>query len=290
MAAVLSDAIEIGFAKPKAKKRLRKMYEELLLLDAIAIGQGDWYDLVLEHLRKTTYHTTYGKETLAPAKEKLYQKVKKEQKELQKQQDYALTKELAISETELKALKKSLANVKGRDERGIQTIFRTTSKNHYTLNEMVDRKANILISINAIVLSLIIGGLIGEENMSGSRVTPLIILTLTNILSVIFAISAIRPEVTHGAFTEDEIRNKQGNLLFFGNFHQMKQRDFEWGMLQLLNDSDYLYTTMIRDIYYLGKALNKKYKDLRMSFNIFMYGLVATVITALLGRFYWIVL
>ena len=290
LSAVLSDAIEMGFAKPKAQKRLQKMYEELLLLDIIAVGQRNWYELLLTYLTRTDYHTTYGKKILAPAKEKLYRKIQKEQKGLQKQQDFALTKELEISETELKALKKSLSKIKGRDERGIQTIFRTTSKNHYTLNEMVDRKANILISVNAIILSLIIGGLVGEENMSGSRIAPLIILTVTNILSIIFAIAAIRPEITHGAFTEEEIRNKKGNLLFFGNFHKMRVRDFEWGMLQLLNDADYLYMTMIRDIYYLGKILNKKYNSLRLSLNIFMYGLVFTVIAALVGRFYWILL
>ena len=156
-------------------------------------------------------------------------------------------------------------------------MFRTTSKNHYTLNTMVDRKANIMISVNAIILSLIIGALVGG-NMVLERqdIAPTVLMALTCTLSIIYAVFAIRPEKTHGEFTETEIREKKGNLLFFGNFHNMHFRDFEWGMLQMLSDRNFLYSTMIRDLYYLGQTLNRKYVFIRRSLNIFILGFALT--------------
>jgi hypothetical protein len=49
-------------------------------------------------------------------------------------------------------------------------------------------------------------------------------------------------------------------------------------MKELLNSRDYLYDSMIKDTYFLGIVLAKKYKYLRISYNIFMYGLIFVMI------------
>ena len=54
--------------------------------------------------------------------------------------------------------------------------------------------------------------------------------------------------------------------------------DYEWSMNEMMNDREYLYRSMIKDIYYLGKVLAKKYKFLRLSYNIFMFGLVVAIL------------
>jgi len=100
----------------------------------------------------------------------------------------------------------------------------------------------------------------------------------TSMLSIFFVIFAIRPVHNHGSFTEEEIRNKQGNLLYFGNFHNMHVKDYEWGVLQMLNDKDYLYSSM-RDIYYLGQSIKKKHRNLSISLNIFMVGFTVIIIS-----------
>ncbi len=47
-----------------------------------------------------------------------------------------------------------------RPTRGIETVFRLTSKNHIDLSSMADTKANIMISINAIILSVVVSLLV----------------------------------------------------------------------------------------------------------------------------------
>ena len=49
-------------------------------------------------------------------------------------------------------------------------------------------------------------------------------------------------------------------------------------MQQMMNDADFLYGSMTRDIYYLGRVLGQKYKFLRFSYNVFMFGFVASVL------------
>ena len=92
-----------------------------------------------------------------------------------------------------------------------------------------------------------------------------------------------RPKITSLKLTKDDISKKKGNLLFFGNFINLPVEDYEWGMKELMEDRVYLYNNLIRDIYYLGKVLDKKYKYLRYAYNIFMYGLIVSVVTYIIA-------
>ena len=97
-------------------------------------------------------------------------------------------------------------------------------------------------------------------------------------LAIIFSILATRPTVTSGTFTKEDIADKKTNLLFFGNFHKMGYPDYDWAMTELLADKNYLYSSMIKDTYFLGIVLAKKYRYLRIAYNIFMFGLILAMI------------
>lgn len=274
---VFKDALRAELTTKQGFKHTKALYRQFLLTDALAIGKSGWFEMALQFIGNYKYHSEYGKNELQPKLENLLQKIEKESKKLEKQRDFELKRELDISTSELKQLKKNLTNSKGRDDRGIQTMFRTTSRNHYTLNAMVDRKASIMISVNAIILSLIIGGIFQDITIGFTiEMLPNVVLLVSSICSIFFAVVSILPDNTHGKFTREDIMDKRGNLLFFGNFHQMKFPDYEWGMLEMLSDQEYLYSTMIRDLYYLGKTLQKKYWSIRISLYIFIIGLITT--------------
>ena len=80
--------------------------------------------------------------------------------------------------------------------------------------------------------------------------------------------------------------NRKTNLLFFGNFFNMPLPDYEWAMKEMMNDSEYLYGSMVKDIYYLGVVLARKYKYLRISYNIFMFGLIIAIIAFSIASMY----
>ena len=265
----------------KAEGQLRLIYEELLLnSDHIKLAKTGWYDVVISILDQYRLYTSYGKEYLTPIIAQIKERLEESRKELYKQTDKVLKKELNISKEELKKLRKQLSTVSGRNERSIQNLFRIVTKNQYSLLSLVDRKARILVAVNAIILSILIGDVIGHDGRV-IKFIPIAIMVIASLISVIYAILSIRPTFTHGTFSEEQIREKQGNLLYFGNYHGMGSKDFEWAFLQLLNDSDYLNSSMIRDLYYHGQELQHKYSLIRNSLNVFLFGLIFTVIAFL---------
>jgi hypothetical protein len=94
----------------------------------------------------------------------------------------------------------------------------------------------------------------------------------------VFSILATRPNISQGTFTQQEIEEKNVNLLFFGNFYRMDFDDYRAGMITLINDNEFLYGSLIRDVYAQGIVLGRKYRLLRASYNVFMFGLVISVI------------
>jgi len=62
------------------------------------------------------------------------------------------------------------------------------------------------------------------------------------------------------------------------NFHKMKLDEFEWAMGEMMQDRDYLYSSMKKDLYFLGLVLDKKYKILRLTYSVFMVGIIVSVI------------
>jgi hypothetical protein len=147
------------------------------------------------------------------------------------------------------------------------------------LSEMADNKANILITINSIILSIVVSVLIRKIEENQRLLIPTLMLVTVCLTTIVFAILATRPNVSSGKFTRDDIKSKRTNLLFFGNFFGMRIDDYEWSMKEMMKDSDYLYGSMIKDIYFLGKVLGRKYKLLRIAYTIFMYGFVLSILS-----------
>ncbi len=193
------------------------------------------------------------------------------QADIDQEIDKRLMIDLAIDKDKLTKLKSKLSEIEPRSEKGIETLFRLLSQNQYTLNTMIDTKSNILISINALILSLVIGTVLSQLNTDPHLIVPSALLLLTNLSSIYFAVLATRPELTHGA-------RSINNVMFYGNFHQMTENDYINTMTDIMNQGDKVYETIAKDTYYLGKTINCKFLLLRRSFNVFLFGLIASVI------------
>ena len=246
----------------------------------------EWCQKNLEFISRNKFRTKYGQEVLAGKKDKVRDKLQKKVSKLQKSIDGSIMSEMGVTQEELKAMKKKLQKAEGRPERGIETMFRLTSSNHLTLSGMADSKANIMISVNSIIISILIGSLMQKLDSNPHLIVPTIILLTVNLVSMVFSILSIRPNVTKGLFTRDDIENQRTNLLFFGNFHKMKRDDYHWGMNELMDNASFLYSSLIDDIYFLGVVLATKYRYLRYSYNIFMFGIVIAVIAFVVSNFF----
>ena len=167
--------------------------------------------------------------------------------------------------------------------RGIDTVFRITSNNNQKLSSQADSKAHILIQVNAIIISVLLSLLLRKIEDHTNLAIPATLLLTVNLITIVFSILATRPHIPPGTFSKADLDEKKVNLLFFGNFYRMSLEDYAGGMLLMMDDKDFLYGSLIRDVYFQGIALGKKYRWLRLSYNVFMYGLIASVLAFLIA-------
>ena len=167
--------------------------------------------------------------------------------------------------------------------RGVQTMFKNSASNHQRLSVMADNKAFIMISVNSIIISVVIGLLIGKLVQNSYLIWPTMLLLCVSVVTIIYSVLATRPNVPKGTFTMEQVEKKTVNLLFFGSFYNMELKDFQYGIDQMMNDSEFLYGSFVKDIYWQGKVLGRKFRLLRKSYDIFMYGLAASVLAYLVA-------
>lgn len=263
---IIRDADASHFAQKSYIETCELLREELSLLGIAEYSYKDWMEQNIKMFRKQhQFYTDYAKSNWQERKDKNLKVLEKEIKK---------DKEIAKKER-LKAKYKSES-----PDRGIQTLFRVTLKNHITLSEIADTKANILLSVNAIIISVVLSNLIPKlDNPSNTYlIYPTLIFLLFTVTSMVMAVIATRPNVGSGKFSKDDVANKKVNLLFFGNFHKMKLNEYELALQELVKDKDYIYSSLTKDLYFLGLVLHRKYKILRWTYSIFVVGIIVSVI------------
>lgn len=172
--------------------------------------------------------------------------------------------------------------------RGIETMFRTSYRVHMSLSSLADAKANIMISINGLIISIIIAAISPKIDTNPWLLVPTSIILIGSLISIIYAVRAARPRVSSQVVSLDDVRSNRANILFFGHFTNMTEDDFVIGMSNLLSDQTSLYQNMIRDIYGLGQVLTRKFSLLKISYSVFMFGLTIGIL-AFIITYTWIV-
>src|SRR5688572_17898082 len=283
---IVCDADLFHLGTDEFKLKNEELRQELSEISGEDLSKKKWRKMNITFMENHQYFTDYGKRKLQPIKEKHIEELrnkgqngnKKSGKKEKKPDDMlaVLKEEVPVDGVEKKD--KKAKDKDAQTERGISTVFRIMANNHASLSQMADSKANIMISVNSIILSVVISVLVRHLDESPNLVIPTIMLVLVCVTTIVYAVRATRPNISEGKFTEEDIQNKKTNLLFFGNFHNMTLPDYDWAMKEMLNSREYLYGSMVKDVYFLGVVLAKKYKLLRISYNVFMFGLIITML------------
>ncbi len=282
MQEVLCDADMIHLAGADYRHRSNHLRQEMDEDSEEKISEKKWLKSNLGFLKNHQFYTDYAIEKYGPAVTENYRHLKEDIKGKDKsKKKKKLRKKVAKLERKVEKAKR------GKPSRGIETMFRLTSKNHIELSAMADSKANIMISINAIILSVVLSLLIRKLEEYPHMTIPAILLTVVALATIVLAVLATRPNVTKGRVEKEDILKKKGNLLFFGNFYKMKVEDYEWGVSQMREDADYLYGSLTRDIFYLGVVLHEKYRLLRICYTVFMFGFVISVIAFVVAQIFF---
>ena len=272
---IIRDADSSHFGKDYFEETSEFLRQELELHNVKNFTNAEWLEEnILVFTEKHQYYTDYAIEEWKPKKEdnllELIESKNKQEKKLKKEEHKARMKAKYKNEN---------------PERSIQTLFRVTLRNHIKLSDIADTKANILLSVNAIIISLALANLIPKLEAESNKhlLIPSLIFILFSVASIILSILSTRPNVTSGEFTKEQVKNRNVNLLFFGNYHKMPFDQFKWGMNKLLQDKDYVYEMLMLDLHLLGKVLHRKYFLLRLTYTVFMTGIIISVIAFILA-------
>jgi hypothetical protein len=248
-----------------------------LLYDETSLGKPKYHKRsvfereCLEFFAKHTYFTDYGKTVLQPAKEATVQRIVARMQR----------RKLIDSKKETSEKKKF------EYSRGVDTMFRITARNQINLNSIADNKSNILISVNAIIISIIITMLAGNIGNMSQDIFPIIVFLVICLITIIIAILSTRPNLVNINFTKEDIRNKRVDLTFFGNFIKLSYDEYLESVKEMMTDSEHLYSTLLKNQYELGKILAKKFRLVKLAYNVFMVGIIITVVVFLLNYIFF---
>jgi len=269
--ALIRDADNSHIASEDYMKLAEALRSEMKRFHGRAYGKRDWTEQNIAVLERSAFSSATAKALWDEGRRKNLEALRRH---LAKLRGKAEQEKAAKRETD--AAKAAKAKFKGT-ERGTETLFRVTMNNHMRLSRIADNKAHLMLTVNALIITLLIAKRAAAD-LGPTHVWPTGILLVTNVLSIITATLATWPKVTRGITSKESVRNRTANLLFFGNFHRMKVEDFQWGIDQVIGERDFLYGSLTRDLYYLGRVLNTKYNYLRATYLIFMLGIVAAVV------------
>jgi len=312
---IVCDADLFHLGGDSFRERNKLMRKEAQACVGRDIDKADWRLKTIWLFENHHYHTAYARELLTAKKEMnlewLKDKATEEQGKVEKhrrEEDHKKeetnskneeadsTKEMSKKDKEIEKHLQDIIALKtaeddkpakkkksDRPEKGIETMFRITSGNHQRLSDMADNKAHIMISTNSIILSVILSILLRKLEDNPHLIIPTLILLIICVVTMVFSILATRPTVPPGTFTQEDIKERRTNLLFFGNFYNMSLVDYNAGMQEMMEDREFLYGSLVRDLYSQGVVLGRKYRLLRVAYNVFMFGIIASVLAFIIA-------
>ncbi|WP_268223047.1 Pycsar system effector family protein [Sinomicrobium oceani] len=277
---IICDADFSHFASKNYTEISDLLREELRLVQGITFTDAEWVETNIRMFEEHhKFYTSHAIATWQPQKSKNLLKLKKNLTKILEKKDRDKLKKADYKRKKKKA---------ETPERGVETLFRVTLRNHTNLSNIADSKANILLSVNAIIISLALSTLIPKLDKASNSylLIPTVLFVGFSVASIVFSVLATRPNITSGKFSREDVRNKKVNLLFFGNFHKMSLEQYEEAMKDIREDKEYLYNSLTKDLYYLGKVLDKKYRLLRITYTIFLVGIIISVMAFGIATYY----
>ena len=179
-----------------------------------------------------------------------------------------------------------------KSSKGVETMFRTTLANHLRLSEMADSKANLMISINTILISITLTAFIKPDGRADMLLVPEIMLLFVSLVTVVISIFATKPTFSLkkkmapdpvNDSVNDPTRQRPIDLLFFGDYTQLTAAEYREQVRDLITDEKRLYNSLIDNIYAQGRVLAKKYRLLTIAYSFFMVGFSVVVVSCIIA-------
>jgi len=265
---IVADADLSGLGRKSFFEKSELLHSELENALEVTYTGKEWTQQNIELLTGHKYFTRYGQDAFGGGQAENIRSLHKKLRKLNSPK-----RDDAYAEIESQLLARA-AEKDTSPDLGTDTMFRILSQNLSTSSSSADHQARTLILLNAVIIAGVVGFVFRSSgDLSLSVEIPMFMLLGVGTLTIFFSILAVRPKIFGGMTSLEQIEDRNSNLLFFGNFYNMSYDDFDWGIRKMMNDKEFLYSSILQDAYFRARSVVKKYRYLRLSYSIFMYGL-----------------
>jgi len=268
---IIRDGVTYYYGKKSCNESFELERKEKELVEQTVVDRLIWLQQKLIILQKHKYYTIFCQQSLDEGKRKNIVELEK------------ALKPVVAEEKALKKITKVSDPDKIRPEKAIDGMFRIAESNSQRLSSMADNKAHILITVNSIILSVVISFLLRKLDDNRDLILPTILLLGISLASMCFSILSTRPSLPRLTSHPSQAQKENMNLLFFGNFYHMGLESYQIEMHKMMENSALIYGCLIKDIHTEGVVLARKYKLLRTSYNVFMFGIIVATIAFIIA-------
>ena len=288
---IASDANTFYLGTPDFKSFNKLRRKELGLIQTTSPENRDWTKQSIDLLESHEYYTDFCRSLQQKIKMDNLSALKNKQQKQISEVLYDAHDDGSITNKQTNQPAEPGVKIKPPKEptpvRGIETMFRISSANNVRISVMADNKAHIMITVNSIIISVVLGLIVRNIDSHYELLIPSLILLLVNLFTIIYSVLATRPTIVKGFFTEEQVERKTINMLYFGSFYNMEFKEYNIAMKKVMTDSEFLYACLIKDLFWKGKVLGRKYKLLRTAYTIFLFGIIVAVVAfAIAGSFF----
>ncbi|MBK9018300.1 MAG: hypothetical protein IPM82_32000 [Saprospiraceae bacterium] len=242
--------------------RLKKEEEAFSKEDTDEI---EWTNVMLERVKDHAFHSSQAESLFGKRKEKNIKKLKK-----------SLQSSLKVK---LEGDKSSSISANS----GARTMFKTALRNHIDLTNIADQKANIMLSINALIITIGLPAFATYLTGTSYLILPGVIFLLTSVATMIIATISTRPIKVTGETDLTQLKSGKTNLFFFGNYYRIPNEEYQTAIKEIVADRENLDASFVNDLYYLGTSLGEKFRLLRLCYNVFVVGLCLSLLSFLVA-------
>ncbi|TVP43070.1 MAG: metal-dependent phosphohydrolase [Mongoliibacter sp.] len=177
----------------------------------------------------------------------------------------------------------------GKSSREAQTFYRVTFKNNIGLLHIADNKANMLISINTLVISAIIaisgyGAIANQfEEMGLKVVLPVGLILVFCLISTALAVQAAKPKII--SKDRKPYQPEKGSLIFFGESARLSLNNYLDEISKVLTSKNEMNEQMSIALYQQGVVLDSKYRLLGYAYSLFILGIAMGTMAFVLFMF-----
>ncbi len=273
---IVCDAINSRLAWPDFLENILLLKEEIKRLTANERDELFYLKYYRDLFLKRRYYTKYANEKYCIQREKNFE---------------LLEKRIHKNETLEKstpAISGSSQNAPVLSSKDTEDLFKIAFRNYNQLISVADSKAALLINVNAIIISVVLGLVLSKIEKNDFLLRPTIVLFTVCLTTIFLSILASRPQ--KNSFSEKKSSHTYQKF-FFGSFdlidRSFRQATWDDYYSQLhglfINTKESVYMEMFKESYNVRKVLLKKFNYLSIAYWVFMIGLLVSIIVFIIS-------